>query len=293
MFFSIKNVNGRIILRENKEWAKVGGIVIYLPNIDTKETTKKWKSFVLGGPIFSVLFGFLSLILSWSYSSFFLNIFGYMSIAIGIITLLPTPRSDGRVFMMLYKNDSTAKEYLSNMLIMREFLTSVRPSAWSKQVIDQCSYSLNNTNASDIHINFSLRLPLYYYYYDVGKSLKAVEILSSIKIVDEKTIKNNIQYLIIYGLYITHQYLNNHKLSNEDISIIEQLKEVDQYSYYRTRAAIEAKTQQYNAAFNSLSQAKLIQKSVGDFGYLIVEARLLKIIEEELVRNTNNKTVEI
>jgi hypothetical protein len=89
MFFSIVKKQSRTKIIENKDWKKVGGVVHFLPGDSTKSLPTRWKWAVLGGPIFSFSLGILFLLISWIYPSFFINILGYMNIAIGIITVIP------------------------------------------------------------------------------------------------------------------------------------------------------------------------------------------------------------
>lgn len=292
MFLSIIKVEDRIVIKENKDWRKMGGIVTFVPGFTTINLIDRWKLFIAGGPIFSLIFGVSFLLISWVYSLFFINILGYMSIAIGIITLIPTSTSDGGVYMMLQKKGANAKGYLLNMLLIKEFFTPRRPSFWPKQIVEQCQQLLNNESAkNDSH--FNLRLPLYYYYYDAGKISEAVEILKPINLLDKKNLKNNTQNSIIYSLYITHQSLRNKEVLNYDSSVIESLYETEPYSYYRTKAAIEVKNKEYKIAFEYLNQARVFfDRWSSDYGYAFVEADLLNLVNKSISTNSdkNKKT---
>ncbi|KMJ56402.1 hypothetical protein AB685_22120 [Bacillus sp. LL01] len=168
MFFRIFKSNGRTNIIENKDWKKVGGVVHLLPGNSTKNLIARWKWAVMGGPIFSFLWGVFFLLLSWAYPSFFINILGYMSIAIGVITIIPFANSDSAIYFMLRRNDSLAKEYVISLLLLREFSSDKQPSLWSREVVEESRVILaNDLNANRGNEKHSiLRLPLYYYYFE-------------------------------------------------------------------------------------------------------------------------------
>lgn len=293
MFIRIVKSKDRTIISENKDWTKVGGVVHFLPGDSTNNLTTRWKWSVLGGPIFSFSFGILFLLLSWMYPLFFINILGYMNIAIGVITVIPFAQSDSSIFLMLHRNDKNANEYILSLLLLQEFSSDKQPSQWSKEVVEQSRDLLSNDLNMANEKHSILRLPLYYYYFDVGNYSEALNVLKPISKVSQDVLMSDPQTNIMFNLYITHLCLfnrnHNYLQSLSQPSNIDLIGNKEPYSYYRTLAAYKTFQQDFNGAKEALKQAKdlLNQELKLSYGYAKVEKHLLEGIQEEiLLENT-------
>ena len=286
-FITFTKNDGRIQLKVNKDWKKTGGIVLFLPSsIDKRQTLHHWKWFVFGGPFTGFVFGILSLIISWIYPSFFLNVLGYMSMAIAVLTALPLrlgkQKTDGSVYFLLKKQNIESDIYLCSLLLFQELLSDKSPSQWSQDLIASIEELLKSTKHHDDSSTLPFRHFLYYYYFDQGYSHKALEVLKPIIPLSNKVSRHQVQYFVLYSLYVTHQSLYG-KDSLEPLQMHEKMSMLEPYSYYRTKAALLLKQDELDDAKEVLKKAnKMYLKWIQPFGYSRVEHQFLKEMEKRM-----------
>lgn len=93
---------GRLYLTIEKNpryWGGMGGI---LPREEIEDNYKIYGRILLGGPIASIAFGLVAILLTFNYQSNFVDMLGLMSIAIGAANLIPMKLRNG-----FYYNDGT------------------------------------------------------------------------------------------------------------------------------------------------------------------------------------------
>lgn len=286
-FITIDYSTGSLRVKENTDWKKIGGGVIFLPDAaDKNELIQKWKWLSIGGPIFSLVFGIIGLLLSWMYPSFFMNIFGYMSLAVAMVTILPlsfgAQKTDGSLFLLLHRNDSESEKFLSHLLLFREFLTNKTPSQWPQELIKSSERIVKQSQHDPISSSRGFRLLLYYYYVDTGQDQEAVKILEPITKLSKTELKDNDEYFGIYSLYITHQSLWG-ELQSEKVTINENMLKKDPYAFYRTKAAVLIKQKKFIEAQTALKQAKdMYNKWIKPYGFSKVENRFLEEMEKKM-----------
>jgi hypothetical protein len=277
IFFSVSRMEDKIIVRENKDWKKVGGVALMLPEaIKVEELARKWKWYAIGGPLGNLLIGIISLLIDQFSPSFFMNIFGLMNLAIGLITVLPVPNSDSFNFLKLYRGDKETMNYLLSSMLTQELLSSKSPLNWSKEVVHSCIEYITNNNVE----SFEIRVPLFYYFCAINNHTKAKEILDPIKNLSDFRINRSMINSMAFGLYMTHLILNERKATYITFSLLEK---TEPYSYYRTKAALEIQGKNLENSKRLLDLAKKeYKRSIKPFGYALVEKSFLDRIEHRI-----------
>lgn len=133
-FFSWNKENGKIKFRiiKNKGYS---GLCMMIP----KEETSVFKEvlFYASGILFNLLTGIITIVLSLlyinnQYLNIFLNLFGVISIFIGLLNLLPIMSSnnpsDGKIIWSLILKKPFAKELVIKKKILLELTSGIRPS---------------------------------------------------------------------------------------------------------------------------------------------------------------------
>lgn len=280
--FTCSYTNGKYRLGENKEWSKLGGIVRFLPFRGTiNESSHKWKMVSIGGPLFSLFFGSVFLIISWVYPMFFITIFGYMNLGIFLFTIIPLPnkgyKTDGAIYLTLSKSGLESDIYMCSLLLLEESTTPAPPSEWPIELINKAEEILNRSNI-EFHPNIEIRTILYYYYLDIGDHKNAIKMLAplftnKIPLMEKKSFRVD----AISSLYVTHQSLwggggeDLHTIINERISFKQT------YSFYRAHAAYLINIGEYKLAEDSLKKAESIYfKKFSEYGLSKIELNFLK-----------------
>ncbi|MBM7646722.1 hypothetical protein JOD45_002955 [Scopulibacillus daqui] len=143
--FLIENVNGKVKIRENKNWIYFGGVAVMTPPCSHKPNKKSLVLFLIGGPFFS----FLSSIISFAlWKMIGLEIFLWFLIFNGLIflaTAIPMTKgefNDGGALWLFIKNKKETERYLLKMSIIAEMFSSKRPKDWNKDILKQCKESI-------------------------------------------------------------------------------------------------------------------------------------------------------
>lgn len=131
----------RLRIKANDCWLLVGGVASCSPlSSDLESISKQHKSFVAGGPFFSIVLAIISLIVGITMGMGFITYLGIFNLLIFCVTILPYQgaiKSDGRVLLELSRRGKQSEEFLISLLLIKEMNSPIHPTNWSRDLIEQ------------------------------------------------------------------------------------------------------------------------------------------------------------
>lgn len=216
---TIDKLDHQLKLRINKEWRKVGGLVMFMPNqSDLQKTARQWKWLVAGEALLSLLAGTITLIIGLqveSYTGFLLVMLGFLNCTIFAITIVPSSKggysSDGPVIRLLNRGGLAAESYMCTILLTPHLFTSTSPAEWPQDLLHQAKSILRPSLVNLTIPHLKSQISLHMNSKDVPK------------------------YVGTESLYVTHCVLWGDPSTYEAIQVrADKLKLHEPYSRYRT-----------------------------------------------------------
>ncbi|MBE7147094.1 M50 family metallopeptidase [Bacillus mycoides] len=284
---TVQKEKGKIRIRENKIWMYVGGIAMLVPSsTHTPNLSKKWAWMTLSGPLTSFVFGIVSgYIYMVSYYHMLLY-FSVLHLAIFVVTAIPikgTLLSDGMQFLILIKDDETAREHLYTIQVSSELFSYKRPEDWDERLIELSEEKLKEDKSiSEIMSGLML---VFYARADQEGMEKAIVYLE--KIVQLPVTKEN-KYFVgsFHSWYLLYRVL----YQKEGLSLQEAknhakaITRLDLHGYYRAQGIIKYLEQDIEAFRIYMKKAdkelKTAEKS--ELGYLQLEREWFERLKERV-----------
>lgn len=294
---TVRSVNNKLKISENKSWLYFGGIVLFSPySFEDQSLSKKWAIMTIGGPLIS-LFNFLLFFSLYKMigSNYLLN-FYVLHFLILIATIIPIKTksymTDGAMFLILLKNNNKAKQHLFNVLIAKELLSDKRPRDWQPEIINVCCEQ--NKVIEDINKKISEVTLLFYYFADKGKFEKARSIL---KPINKESISNNIALGFLHSSYIACEFLDKEEQCDlENMTThFQAVSKFDLYSYYRSLAIIKYLEEKHEIVLKYVQKAEkeLATAEKGTLGFWSVERQLFEDIKVIILNEGKRIDIEL
>lgn len=283
---TIENTD-RLHIKRNDSWFLFGGVASCTPQSnDLAMIAKQHKWLVAGGPIFSIATSIISFIVGMLADMPLATLFGVMNFIIFCVTIIPyqgAMKSDGRVLMELSKGGKQTEEFLLSLLLIKEMMSPVHPSDWSKDLIEQARTvqpTVDNVMVGYIVFYYTLITESYeqasarlepFKQLSVTKQNKlSLQFISHIKQID----------LIVIGDYDEDTINALHQLMNP----------IEPVSYKRSEAILATLKGDYQQATLKLSEVrKEIDKGKKHFGFFHAEEQLTNVLKNGI---SNSHIVE-
>lgn len=268
----------------NHHWLTFGGVVNCIPPQERlKNIVERHKWFVAGGPVLTGITAIASFV-GWYVTEYeFLLMFSVMNLAIFLATAVPfqgTFKSDGYVFLMLYKGGKEAETFLLELLLLKEMMSPKNPTHWDEQLICEAQSvepSLNTISSAYI---------LFYYNVATASFEEASSAVTGFKQLPlSKKTKMNLQF-------ITHIRQIDVLLSEQpDGQLIQNLhkhlSKIEPISYKRSEAILAYCRGDVERAKHLLDEVmRKCVEGTAQYGFFEAEYQVTQLVKHRLERIT-------
>jgi hypothetical protein len=278
-----KNLEG-IKLKENTEWGLAGGMTMMMPPLVKKEEIRKKKIlYSAGGPIFSLVFSLIGLIIYSQVNHVVPLYFSIINVAIFVATIIPTGKggmaSDGYFIFSLIKNDEKSLKLIEDMLICGEVLSNKTPSEWNMEYVQLAKQKIPCID------NVMYGTMMYYFDIEQHGFQYAQERMDGYKNIPITEHNSKSLAGIIHMQQLTSFLVDNESNQLEKIIHYQQfLSLIEPVSFYRGHAILAYLQDDMPQALKNIEKVKkVIEKYEEKHGFFKVEKTLTNMVEEKIV----------
>lgn len=269
-------IEPRFKLSLNYWWVAFGGVALAVPK-NLKHAREKYKYYVMGGPLASLLTAVICYISNYYIKNEYLAGMVAINLIIFTVTIIPINETDGHILLQLMKGGEMADDLFIDSLLVSEMYANKRPIDWNPQYIAMA----RNVSPSPERVICAYTL----FYSDLMKK-GYVQASNSIQCFKEIPLNNENKYAL---QFITHVRIIDHLVIKDfDIDYCESLFEnqsklIEPVSYNRSKAIIDYMKGHTREALELLNEIENeCSVKLEKASYFEAELKLTKIIREHL-----------